>query len=256
MPFTFAHPALFIPIQKSIKGKLSATGLILGSMIPDFEYFLKMRAGENMSHQWYGILLFDIPLALVFTFIFHLLIRDILIKNSPKYFKKRFNQYLGFNWVNYFMANKFSVFYSIVIGILSHLFLDAFTHQDGFFVNYFTTLSTSLHVLGYKITYYLLLQIVSSIIGLGYGFKFIIQLKTCSINHQTDGTDLILIPIVILAACLFLLKLVIWPNDVSFWDLFMALMGSIIYSLTLNSLAQNFFNWLLRNDYSSCNKFI
>jgi hypothetical protein len=256
MPFTFAHPALFIPAQKNIKSKLSATGLILGSMIPDFEYFLKMRAGENISHQWYGILLFDIPLALVFTFIFHLLIRDVIIQISPKYLKERFNQFLNFNWLSYFMANKFSVFSSIIIGISSHLFLDAFTHQDGFFVNYFTTLSTSLYVLGYYIPYYLLLQTVSSIIGLGYGFKFIMQLKTCNINNQTEGTDLILIPIVIVTACLFLLKLVVWPNYVSFWDLFMALMGSITYSLILNSLAQKIFNYLLSNNYGRSNKLV
>lgn len=256
MPFTFAHPALFIPFQKSIKGKLSATGLIIGSMIPDFEYFLKMRAGESMSHEWYGVLLFDIPLAYIFSFIFHWLIRDIIILNSPKYIKERVFQYLDFNWVNYFMANKFGVFFSIILGILSHLFLDSFTHQDSFFVNYFITLSTSLYVLGYEMPYYLLLQILSSIVGLLYVFTFVKQLKVSKVSHQTKLTDTLLIPIIIVTACLFLLKLVIWPNYISFWDLFMALMGSIIYSLTLNSLAHKFFNWLLRNDYSRSNKFI
>jgi len=36
MPFTFSHPAIVLPLTKA-RLKLSATGLIVGSTIPDFE---------------------------------------------------------------------------------------------------------------------------------------------------------------------------------------------------------------------------
>jgi hypothetical protein len=39
MPFTLSHQPFFLPFLK-IK-KLSATALIIGSMSPDFEYFLE-----------------------------------------------------------------------------------------------------------------------------------------------------------------------------------------------------------------------
>jgi hypothetical protein len=42
MPFTFAHPAIVLPLKHLPKRWYSLTGLIIGSMTPDFEYFIRM----------------------------------------------------------------------------------------------------------------------------------------------------------------------------------------------------------------------
>ena len=54
MPFTPAHTALVLPfIQKRY---LSATGLIAGSVAPDFEYFFKMSTNGVHGHTIPGLL--------------------------------------------------------------------------------------------------------------------------------------------------------------------------------------------------------
>ena len=71
MPFTLAHPAAIIPLQKLFKNKLSLTGLIIGSIIPDFEYLVNIVERSVISHKLEGVLYFDIPAALIITFCWH-----------------------------------------------------------------------------------------------------------------------------------------------------------------------------------------
>ncbi|WP_434297574.1 DUF4184 family protein [Clostridium sporogenes] len=40
MPFTFSHPAIVLHLEKKWNKYFSFTALILGSMSPDFEYFI------------------------------------------------------------------------------------------------------------------------------------------------------------------------------------------------------------------------
>ena len=56
MPFTPAHPAIVLPLIRS--RYFSATGLIIGSLSPDFEYFFKMSVDSIYSHSKGGIILF------------------------------------------------------------------------------------------------------------------------------------------------------------------------------------------------------
>ena len=257
MPFTFAHPAIFIPFQKVITRKLSVTGLILGSLIPDFEYFLKMEAGKNISHHWLGVLIFDIPVAFLFTFLFHNIVRNLFIINSPNWIKNRFYQYVNFNWNSYFLVNKFKVFISILIGVLSHLFLDAFTHYDGLFVVYFLNLSITVNVLSHKIPYYLILQILGSIIGLIYGYLYMVNFKINNYKQEVvSKIGFYWLTIIIVATCLFVIRLIVLPNRLSFWDVFMASMGSLIYSFIITGIYQTvFFNLFGKNNGNS-NKLI
>ncbi|WP_240482010.1 DUF4184 family protein [Flavobacterium psychrophilum] len=39
MPFTFSHPAIILPLRYLPRQWFSLTGLIIGSLTPDFEYF-------------------------------------------------------------------------------------------------------------------------------------------------------------------------------------------------------------------------
>jgi hypothetical protein len=50
MPFTFSHPAIILPLKYFKKKWFSLTGLVIGSMTPDFEYFVRMRIQSNYSH--------------------------------------------------------------------------------------------------------------------------------------------------------------------------------------------------------------
>ena len=72
MPVTFAHPAIVLPFYKKPKF-FSMTTLIIGSMSPDFEYFLRMKIKSDMSHTLLGIFYFDLPITLIIALSFTLL---------------------------------------------------------------------------------------------------------------------------------------------------------------------------------------
>ncbi|SEP14833.1 DUF4184 family protein [Paenibacillus sp. OV219] len=55
MPFTFAHPAYALPLKFINPRYLSATGLVLGSMAPDFEYFLTLEPHQTIGHSFSGL---------------------------------------------------------------------------------------------------------------------------------------------------------------------------------------------------------
>ncbi|WP_262496247.1 DUF4184 family protein [Flavobacterium piscis] len=46
MPFTFSHPAIILPLKYLPKNWISLTGLIIGSLTPDFEYFYSNEGSE------------------------------------------------------------------------------------------------------------------------------------------------------------------------------------------------------------------
>jgi len=163
MPFTFSHPAIVLPLTKA-RLKLSSTALIIGSMIPDFEYFIRMRDKSKYSHTLSGIFWFDIPLALLVCFIYHLFVRNSLFDNLPSFLKDRFSVYKRFNWSRYFLKSWAIVLVSIIIGTVSHIAWDGVTHNTMFFVNQ-ADLSTMMKIGRINLAGYKFLQLVSTIAG-------------------------------------------------------------------------------------------
>jgi len=105
MPFTFSHPAIVLPLKYFPKKWFSLTGLVIGSMVPDFEYFIRMKVKSIYSHTIDGIFWFDLPLALLLAFLFHNIVKKYLFQNLPKSFQIRLSIFNDFNWNNYFKNN-------------------------------------------------------------------------------------------------------------------------------------------------------
>lgn len=165
MPFTFCHPAIILPLTGISRQKLSASALIMGSMAPDFEYFLKMRMSGVHGHTLSGIFYFDLPLTLALLFVFHLTVRDPLIRNLPTPFQKRFQPLLGFNWLNYVKHKWYVILYSALIGIASHIFWDSFTHQGRFFAELIPWLHGYIDVFNVRLLRTEFAQLASTVIG-------------------------------------------------------------------------------------------
>jgi hypothetical protein len=165
MPFTFSHPAIMLPLVSMEKKFRSATGLIIGSITPDFEYFIRMDRRSLYSHTLPGLLWFDFPLALLLCFIYHQLIRDPLISNLPGILQSRLSRFRYFNWKSYCASHLFLVSISILIGTASHLFWDAFTHDDGFFVERIDWFTNHFELAGRTIPYYKAFKLFSTIAG-------------------------------------------------------------------------------------------
>lgn len=132
MPFTFAQPAAVLPFLRCKKYHFSA--LILGSLSPDFVYFLGGSARFNIGHTFWGALLVNLPLCFVFYIIYIKIWRDVLRDYLPNMININCSGSLKISFGHFSL--------SALIGMATHLFLDAFTHQTGYFVVQFPILRT------------------------------------------------------------------------------------------------------------------
>ncbi|MES2545491.1 MAG: DUF4184 family protein [Bacteroidota bacterium] len=170
MPFTFSHPAIVLPLLK--KYKLSATGLIIGSMSPDFEYFIRMKVQSNISHTLLGLILFNIPAGFLVALLVHEIIKKPLIENLPSFFQDRLVILKNINWIDYLKFNFGYVIISILIGAFSHIFWDGFTHESGYLAEKIPFLQNEIM----KIPFYKILQHLSSLIGMIFILIYIYKL--------------------------------------------------------------------------------
>lgn len=185
MPFTFSHPAIVLPLTFLPRQWFSLTGLVIGSLTPDFEYFLRMRIKSNYSHTSDGLFWFDLPLGLLLAFIFHNIVRNSLVDNLPTILKSRFSTFRPFDWNGHFKRNWVVVIFSILIGASSHILWDSFTHDQGYFVQTIPALQNSVDFLGRQIPIIKILQHSSTLIG-GFVIAFAIyKLPT----NKTDNKN-------------------------------------------------------------------
>ncbi|GGD67622.1 DUF4184 family protein [Paenibacillus nasutitermitis] len=142
MPFTFSHPLYAVPLRKIAPKWLSVTGLVLGSMAPDMEYFIAMEPYRTIGHSLKGFVLLGMPLSIALAFVFHLVVKPVL----PMFMPSRggldhFVQSLLKDW-RLHSVRSWSVFIvSLFIGYLTHIFMDSWTHTSGF-VSEFPVLRT------------------------------------------------------------------------------------------------------------------
>jgi hypothetical protein len=165
MPFTFSHPAIVLPATYLPKKWYSLSALIMGSMTPDFEYFIRMKDESKYGHTWTGVFWFDIPTGLLLIFLFHNVVRNTLISYLPFILNIRFSAFEKFNWNQYFRDNKMVVLISLFFGIASHLIWDDFTHNGGFFVEAIPFLNSSVNMLNQMVPVYSILQYGCSLLG-------------------------------------------------------------------------------------------
>lgn len=142
MPFTFAHAAYAFPIKSAAPRLLSRTGLVLGSMAPDFEYFLHLEPHATIGHYAWGYLLHAAPLSVLFAFLFHIVVKRQLALHLPNRYELDKRAYRLLERWSLRSWNDWSVFLvSVAIGFLTHIVLDAFTHQSGYAVLRWSLLS-------------------------------------------------------------------------------------------------------------------
>jgi hypothetical protein len=176
MPFTLAHPAIVLPFAR--QKYLSATGLITGSVAPDFEYFLKMSEDDVHSHTLAGLFYFDLPLVFVLAVAFHLLARDNFIDNLPRWLQVRFNDVRRVDIINVIRTRPVTFTISALLGAGSHLFWDSFTHANGYFVNIIWFYEgTIVPYEGARYPLYYALQHLSSFLGMFVVLLFVLFRK-------------------------------------------------------------------------------
>jgi hypothetical protein len=200
MPFTFSHPAAILPATLLPKRYYSLTGLIAGSVAPDFEYFIRMSVESDYSHTIAGIFWFNLPLAFLLAVIYHEIVRDPLIGSLPGFFRQRLEPFQSFEWMNYVKKNWPVVIGSIIIGSGSHLLWDSFTHAEGYFAQIIPWLSADYNILGHAIAGFKIAQHASTLAGMLVLLIYIYKLPAdkASIKHNYTGYWWIVVLITVL----------------------------------------------------------
>ena len=125
MPFTLAHPALIVPLKRRFPRFLSLDALAMGSIVPDSAYLLKRIRMDELSHSFIGAFVYCLPVGLVMLLVFRIL-RKNLVNRLPM---RERRTYLPLceqtDW------NLIHLGVSLILGILSHLIWDSFTHNHG-----------------------------------------------------------------------------------------------------------------------------
>jgi hypothetical protein len=176
MPFTPAHASIVLPFINS--RYVSATGLVIGSMSPDFEYFLRMSVRGDYGHTAWGILYFDVPLTLVMAVLFHSVIKPNLIGNLPPYLQQRMTSLMRSHFTSYLKKHFIIFLISAGIGATSHVLWDDFTHSDGYFIRVVPLVRGHyIPLFGLRQPLWHVLQHISTVVGLLVIGIYIARLK-------------------------------------------------------------------------------
>lgn len=162
MPFTLAHPAVVIFSKNK---NFNLLGLILGSMAPDFIYFLLFNPSSNLGHTLLGFIILNLPICFLLNYLILKFIKNPFIINLPSKICNYYTYLINYDF-NFKSPKDIFVFtYSCIVGMLTHIIWDVFTHKTGYFVVNINLLKESIHILGYQVPFFKLLQHGSTLLG-------------------------------------------------------------------------------------------
>jgi hypothetical protein len=131
MPFTGAHPLAVVTLLRW--RWLDATALVIGSMAPDFQYFVFGHEKGVLGHSMFGLVAWCLPVVVVVGLLFHRVVKWPLLVAAPAVVSRRLVASAGVGWP----LRPLPIFVSTVIGGATHDVWDSCTHAEGFVVNTF-----------------------------------------------------------------------------------------------------------------------
>jgi len=169
VPFTLSHPAAAVPLARL---RLPLSALVVGSMSPDFAYFLALSTDAHAGHTWAGVLAFCLPVGLAVLWTFHRVLKRPLLDLLPDAPRQRLAGAAG--PFAFGPARRLGVVtLAVGLGAVTHVLWDAFTWHDRFGVHLFPGLREVVWSLpaepgyGYDLYGYRVVQHVSTIVGAG-----------------------------------------------------------------------------------------
>ncbi len=119
MPFTLAHPIAAAPIWLCSKRRLDLPSLLVGSMIPDLEYFLALQPTRTIGHTLLGVLIQGLPCSIVLLLVTRYVLMRPFLALLPRQLAQRFPTLRSYFPLQ--LLHLFNVVVSVVIGAASHL---------------------------------------------------------------------------------------------------------------------------------------
>ncbi len=186
MPFTLCHLAIVLPLHARARRLTSLPALVIGSMAPDFVYFLPFAADGYFTHSLPGIFLYCLPAGLLVYFIYQALLRDAFIEWAPAAVSARMRATVP--WMNADVRTVGIVLVSLLIGAASHIAWDAFTHPNTAVVRHVDVLRMQVALGSYSIPLFKVLQHMSSLVGFiviaAYVRRWLAVTEASALSHR------------------------------------------------------------------------
>jgi hypothetical protein len=167
MPLTPAHAAAVIPLRRW-KARFWLSPLIVGSMAPDFMYYIfPPQDLRHFGHTPLGLIAFCVPVGLAVLLAFHAFFKRPLVLLMPLALREKLWPLCG-RYPILPLRRLLWICVLIYLGAVTHVLWDGVTHEDGWAVRDNPPMQEAiLTVLGHEIHICRLLQYVSSVGGLG-----------------------------------------------------------------------------------------
>ncbi|ROR90960.1 DUF4184 family protein [Nocardioides aurantiacus] len=154
VPITLAHPAAVLPLRWL---HLPLAAMVFGSMVPDVPLFMGWASGYALSHSLPGVITVNLMVALAGLCVWNAFVRDALVDMAPNPVRMRLAPRHRLTCRQWLVAPA-----AAVVGSLTHLAWDAFTHPGRWGVTHVAWLRADLGPLpGFKWAQY-----ASGVIGM------------------------------------------------------------------------------------------
>lgn len=156
MPFTLAHPAAALLFSRT---PLPLTAVVAGAMAPDVPVFLKAYGTPyDLTHSVTGVLTVDLLVAVTGVAFWFAVLRDPVVDLMPDVVRERLVAHARYSRGEWLLVAP-----AAVVGSLTHLTWDLFTHRDRWGVDQISWLGDRHgNLLGFQWA-----QWGSSVLGLG-----------------------------------------------------------------------------------------
>ena len=141
------------------------SAVVCGCFAPDFEYFIRLAPRGKFGHTLPGLFLFDLPFGLIMLWLFHRYAKEPLWTWLPESLRQRTT--LGPRTLPLKSpAQTALILVSILVGSVTHILWDSFTHPTLWLYHHWRLLSytVQLPLLG-PVQYYRLIQNASTVFG-------------------------------------------------------------------------------------------
>jgi len=128
MPFTISHVAAVLPFARFLRRGRILSAVVIGSMVPDFGWFLPWRPDRFETHSGIALLTWSLPVGLMTYWVFQYLVktpvREVLPDNA--YARALPHAAIADIWSlqQWLIASA-----GVLVGAITHLVWDGFTHE-------------------------------------------------------------------------------------------------------------------------------
>ncbi|CAN5492338.1 hypothetical protein BH11ARM2_BH11ARM2_22110 [soil metagenome] len=156
MPVTTAHPLVAVPLARL---GLPLSALTIGSMAPDFPYFLHWPADSHYGHSWEGFFTLSLPLGVVGLVAFHGLFKLPLLSLFPTSHQEKLLPAARAFRIDS-VSKAVLALLAVFLGAVTHIAWDSFTHFYGWPVQHLAFLRDPIgrtflgSITGYKLVQY------------------------------------------------------------------------------------------------------